>query len=77
MSRIGKKPIPIPKGVTVNNMVNYASVHFETEEKYMRRSKYVEYESHKAEHDQFTTRAIDLKGSLFVRPTRWCKSAPG
>lgn len=45
----------------IYDMVDYAAVHFETEEKYMRRLNYPEYESHKAEHDLFTTKALDLK----------------
>ncbi len=43
------------------DMVGYASVHFETEERYMLSSRYPEYLSHKAEHDRFTAKALELK----------------
>lgn len=45
----------------IYEMVRYARVHFETEEKYMQRTDYAEYHAHKSEHDQFTAKALDLK----------------
>lgn len=45
----------------IYDMVDYAAVHFETEEKHMRRLNYPQYTDHKAEHDIFTTKALDLK----------------
>ncbi len=45
----------------IGGMVNYASIHFETEEKYMRRFSYPAYPAHKSEHDLFTTKACNLK----------------
>lgn len=45
----------------IAEMVDYAGVHFQTEEKYMRLFKYPEHLSHKEEHDQFSAKALDLK----------------
>jgi hemerythrin len=45
----------------ITEMVNYANVHFETEEKYMRQCNFPGYQPHKIEHEQFTFKALDLK----------------
>lgn len=48
----------------VDSMVRYARTHFETEERYMQKFNYSGYNSHKLEHDQFTSKALDLQGRL-------------
>lgn len=45
----------------IDEMVSYAAVHFRTEEKYMRQFKFPGHLSHKAEHEDFTRKALDLK----------------
>jgi hemerythrin len=45
----------------INKMVDYATVHFATEEKYMQKLNYQEYSPHKIEHEKFTEKALDLK----------------
>lgn len=37
----------------LDSLKSYAKYHFRTEEGYMRRYGYIDYETHKAEHDQF------------------------
>ncbi len=46
---------------TIYGMVDYARVHFDTEETYMQRFDFPDFLSHKAEHDRFTTKALELK----------------
>ena len=45
----------------ITDMVNYANVHFKTEEKYMRQFNFLGYQPHRIEHEQFTIKALDLK----------------
>jgi hemerythrin len=47
--------------IIIEGMVDYANVHFETEEKYMRRLKYPGYQTHKAEHVRFAEKAFELQ----------------
>lgn len=44
----------------IQGMVEYANVHFETEEKYMRRLSYPGYQKHKTEHERFAEKAFEL-----------------
>ena len=37
----------------INEMVNYSQYHFSTEESYMRKYAYPDYEKHKSEHESF------------------------
>jgi hemerythrin len=45
-------------------MVDYAAVHFGTEEKYMRQYQFPGHLKHKAEHDSFAEKAADLKARV-------------
>lgn len=47
--------------VTIEEMVDYATTHFATEEKYMQAFGYSEYSEHKREHDSFVAKALELK----------------
>lgn len=38
---------------TLNELSNYASYHFDTEEKYMIQHNYPDYEAHKKEHENY------------------------
>ncbi len=49
------------QSIIIDAIVNYADLHFRTEEIYMRRFGYPDYSPHKIEHDQFTIKALDLK----------------
>jgi hemerythrin len=45
----------------IQEMVNYAAVHFRTEEKYMQQFTFPGYLAHHSQHEQFTNKALDLK----------------
>jgi hemerythrin len=46
--------------IIIEGMVDYANVHFETEEKYMRRLNYPGFQKHKIEHEKFAEKAFEL-----------------
>jgi hemerythrin len=48
----------------VSGMKKYTSMHFNTEEKYMRQCSYPDYENHKKEHDDFISKVVDLEEKL-------------
>jgi hemerythrin len=52
---------------TVNRMAEYAVKHFALEEKYMTQSAYAGYQKHKQEHDQFTTKTLELQARMDKR----------
>ncbi len=47
--------------IILRGMINYATTHFATEEKYMRVFDFPGYAEHKAEHDAFTNKVIDFQ----------------
>lgn len=57
LARMGKE---VQKEI-INSMVAYAASHFETEEEYMRKLQYPQYQEHKAEHVDFAAKALDLQ----------------
>jgi hemerythrin len=57
---IAHKGLDVQKTI-INKMVDYAVVHFATEEKYMVKYNYQGYQVHKTEHEKFTAKALDLK----------------
>ena len=48
----------------IDKMVNYAHIHFRTEELYMQKYNFSEYQLHMHEHEQFKMKAIDLAERL-------------
>lgn len=52
------------QGKIITEMVDYAAVHFGTEEKYMRKYNFPGHAGHKAEHDGFVGKAADLKSRV-------------
>jgi hemerythrin len=45
----------------LNDMVQYAAVHFDTEERYLKSIGYSEFEGHVEEHKEFSRKAAELK----------------
>ncbi|HUI71070.1 MAG TPA: bacteriohemerythrin [Spirochaetia bacterium] len=45
----------------VDVMVDYTKSHFTTEEKYMKAFAFEGFEAHRAEHEKFTAKALDLQ----------------
>ncbi len=52
------------QGKIVTEMVEYAMVHFDTEEIYMKLYSFPDHAGHKKEHDSFTEKAADLKARV-------------
>ena len=59
------KGVDVQRSV-IRDMLDYAVLHFGTEEKYMRRFNYAGYLAHKAEHCQFSDKAAELKERRFI-----------
>jgi hemerythrin len=45
----------------LNDMVQYAAVHFDTEERYLKSIGYSDFENHVEEHKEFSTKAAELQ----------------
>jgi hemerythrin len=52
------------QATVINEMVEYSSYHFSTEEKYMRQYMYPDYEKHKKEHEFFINKVRTLKSDF-------------
>lgn len=48
----------------VRGMKDYTRQHFSTEENYMRKFNYPDYDGHKREHDMFVTKVSELEDKL-------------
>ena len=48
----------------VDQMISYAANHFAAEEKYMLQFAFPGYQKHKAEHEQFIAKTLDLQGRM-------------
>jgi methyl-accepting chemotaxis protein len=46
------------------DLIEYTGKHFATEERFMKDKTYPDYESHKAEHEKFVARVLELKAKL-------------
>lgn len=60
LARMGKE---VQKEI-IASMVAYAGTHFRAEEEYMQKFQYPEYLEHRAEHADFTTKALDLQARV-------------
>lgn len=49
----------------IQNLVNYASYHFEAEESLMKADNYPFFEEHCQEHSRFASRAAELKSLMY------------
>ena len=52
------------QATVINEMVEYSSYHFSTEEKYMRQYMYPDFEKHKKEHEYFINKVQTLKSDF-------------
>lgn len=52
------------QATVINEMVEYSSYHFSTEEKYMRQYMYPDFEKHKKEHEYFINKVRTLKSDF-------------
>lgn len=48
---------------TLGELAAYTQYHFETEEKYMEKFGYPDFEKHKAEHDAFVGKVVDFQNA--------------
>lgn len=48
----------------VHSLIDYASIHFRAEERYMTQFGYTEYEPHEAEHDRFIEQVLGFQKRL-------------
>ncbi len=51
-------------GTLLDDLIEFATLHFDTEEKYMLEYEYPEYEEHKKEHDILKQRATEIRERL-------------
>ncbi|MBP2134341.1 hemerythrin [Methanomicrobium sp. W14] len=49
---------------TLKELAEYTQYHFGTEEKYMKKFGYPDYEKHKKEHDAFVAKVVDFQDSF-------------
>ena len=49
---------------TLKEAAQYAIYHFENEENYMRKYDYPGYDEHKAQHDSFVSKVLDLQSQM-------------
>ncbi len=54
----------------LNQIVSEIKTHFSTEEKYMKDNKYLNYFSHKQEHDRFYSKLLNLKDEIEAGKTK-------
>ena len=52
--------------IVLNDMVQYAAVHFDTEERYLKSIGYSAFENHVEEHKEFTRTTAELKQKAAV-----------
>jgi len=53
-------------GYLINDLIEYAAIHFETEEKYFDQYGYPEAISHKEEHENFTKKVTEFKSDFIA-----------
>ncbi|MBI5632590.1 MAG: hemerythrin family protein [Nitrospirae bacterium] len=53
----------------VHNLIDYASIHFRAEERYMAQFGFAGYEAHEAEHDRFIEQVLGFQKRMSIGET--------
>ena len=62
--RVQTKPEKIEK--IIDDLINYIKHHFSTEEEYLTKHKYPDFQTHKSEHDKFIGKVCEFQKNYLI-----------